>query len=367
MITPAELRTELNELDRSSSDALAALEAIGDRIKEEIDELEVDEIELESLWARYTEIEMEIRGEQLLRAPDPLAAALEAQRPDIIARIGTDAALACALEQTAAHVALPYYTTKTGWIYALVTLATTDVRRVRVVTELGAHLQHLVEARLAGGVLVNAVALAACARALLLLRPVEAIAPLEATLQFCVHPECHHEAVATGGAVALALAAADARASIPVLRAYVERWKRVHPGARYVMEACYALWLLTEDASAPRAYLDDATHTKGNAFAAAALADLHATAAIPSIEARLGTLANPVTREAFAEALSRLRTQTARPAIVDRMILMFGLRTPSEQALGADSDDVFVQRVRAARGDAALGRVTETDDAGDED
>lgn len=366
MPTPSDFVPLLDALGAAEpAEGLAALNALGDRMREELDD--EDEAALESLWERFGAIQRRLEGEQILRSADPLAAALAAKRPDLVARIGSDAAFASALEQALAHVGKPYYSTDAGWIHALAPLATTEERRARVVAELGGAIRRMVDARLAGGELVNSVAFVACARALGLLQPVEATPQLEAALRFCVERRCHYEALQAGGPLAIALAAAGARDGVPAVRGYLDRWESVYPGEPFVMEARYALWLLDGDGAGARAFLEDDAHTKGHGFAVAALADLHDAGAVPVVEARLARITNPVTREVFAEGLARLRAQTAPPAPADRMIRLFGVRTRTEQALGADSDDVFVQRARAKLGDVELGRVTEVDDAADAD
>lgn len=228
-------------------------------------------------------------------------------------------------------------------------------------------LTTMTAARLAGGELINSVAFGACARALVLLKPTEAVPALEEAMRFCLHQKCHYEARQESGGVALALAAAGAKSAVPAVRAFLERWQSVYPGERFIMEPLYALWLLDGDAAGARAYLDDDSNTKGHSFAVAALADLNAQDAIPAIEAKRASIKNPVTLEAFDEGLSRLRTQTAPPALADRMISLFGLTSRTEQALGADTDDVFLMRARAKTRDGALGQVTEVDDAAEED
>jgi hypothetical protein len=125
--------------------------------------------------------------------------------------------------------------------------------------------------------------------------------------------------------------------------------------------------VLDGDAAAARAFLADTSNTKGLALAAAAVADLDDKAAIEVLGVRASTLTNPVTREAFDEALHRLRTQTSAPEQQARMVHLFGVLSNTEQALGADTDDVFVQRARVRAANRELGQVTETDDSAQED
>jgi len=346
-------------------EGLAALKELSLRMREELDPEDKDEAALEQVWNVFRAVQKYLEGEQLMGAPDPIVAAIAGNRPDIVGRVGSDAAFGAALEQCAAHIAKPYYTTNPGWIHLVAAMATTEERRASVVAELGAALQKMVQDRLAGGDLVNSVAFTACAIAFIRLRAVEAVVQIEATLRFCVERKCHYEAFQAGGPLAIALTTAGGSAS--AVRVYLARWQSVYPGERFVMEALYALWLLEGDAAAARAFLEDTANPKGHAYAAAALADLHDVGALPVIEARLAQVQNPVTVEAFTEALARLRMQRAAPALPDRMIFLFGSTTRTEQALGADSDDVFLVRARAKLRDPTMGQVTEVDDAAEDD
>lgn len=110
------------------SSGLRELASIGDRMKKELDP---DEDESERAWAVFSDVQSHLEGEQMLHAADPLAVAVERRRPDIVVRVGTDAAFACALEQATDHIGREYYKTQAGWIHAAGHLATTPERRAR--------------------------------------------------------------------------------------------------------------------------------------------------------------------------------------------------------------------------------------------
>ena len=100
---------------------------------------------------------------------------------------------------------------------------------------------------------------------------------------------------------------------------------------------------------------------KGIAFAVAALADMKATQSISSIEDKMKTVDHPVFQEICKEAIIRLRMNDANEQ--RSMISMFGIITPTELALGAETDNEFVIRARKRSLNSEVGNVTETDDS----
>ncbi|MBP9205295.1 MAG: hypothetical protein KBG28_15095 [Kofleriaceae bacterium] len=353
---------------------LAQLDALSKRMRAELTDDDGDDgaadparvagPSADEVWARWNQARRGAEAALLLAEPDPVAAAVAAGRPDVVARVGTDAALAAALEQAAAHVALPYYKTNSGWLSAVAALATTPARRSQALAFLGPALRGLVEARLAGGELINSVALGGLARALAVLAAPETADVLAQTLDFCIGKKCHYEAKQQAGTVAIALAATGRADGDAAMQAFLERWADTYAGHRFVMEVRYAAWLRAGDGAGARAFLADPANTRGLAFVAAAVADLDDKASAAVLQARRPTLRNPVAEEAFDEALTRLRDQAGPPPQEARMIWMFGVRSPTEVALGHESDDQLLARARARLGRPGLGRVYETDDTG---
>jgi len=125
--------------------------------------------------------------------------------------------------------------------------------------------------------------------------------------------------------------------------------------------------MMTGDPQGALAFVNDAANTKGLAYAACALADLHWAAALEPLRALLPALDSPVAAEAVMEAISRLATQTKPPDRQDRMIWLFGEVTKTEQALGSDSDDRFLLRARQRAQDRELGVIHEVDDSAPEE
>ncbi len=172
-----------------------------------------------------------------------------------------------------------------------------------------------------------------------------------------------YELNCTGGTIALALAALDYRGSTTALDAFVGEFASSYEGDAWLMKVQYAKWLITGDGAGALAFLDDPVHKKGLAYAACAVADLHHAAALPTLQRLSPTLKDGVAVEVFKEAIARLSSQTTSPTAADRMMNLFGGVTPSEQALGEGSDNVFVERARATAKNPALGEVREADDS----
>lgn len=365
MPTAAEFVTQLEALRTlDPAEGQRDLQALRTRMSTELDD---DDPFSEQVWTVFGSVRSHLDGEMMLRSADPIASAVAGKRPDVVTRIGTDAAFNCAIEQATIHIAKEYYDTKAGWIHAAAQLATTPHRRTQVVALYSRSIQSMITARLKGGDLINSVAFGACARSLITLKPSEAVETLDEALRFCVKDECHYEAMQEAGAVAMALAAAEAKDSIPAMNEFLERWESVYPGERFVMEVLYARWLLEGNIASAIAFLNDSGNTKGQAFAVAALADLNAKGGLSVIEAKFADIRNPVTREVFAEGLARLREQNEPPNLIDRMVFLFGAISPTEQALGMYSDNVFLQRARLKANDSELGRVIEVDDSAADD
>jgi hypothetical protein len=88
-------------------------------------------------------------------------------------------------------------------------------------------------------------------------------------------------------------------------------------------------------------------------LAAAVIADLDYKAARDTLAGRATTTESSVAAETMSEALQRLDKQQGPPPPAGRMIWMFGRKSQTEQALGSESDNVFVHRARARRKAAA--------------
>lgn len=299
----------------------------------------------------------------------------EPWREDLVDALGTfddDEVYRFVREMAAAQLDLPYHDTQPRWFFALAELArlsrfTPDARELLV----GGFERMAARSRNATSrTLVNSVGFAALAHAIAML-PVNDTGPaLRDAFRIAAgfaDIDAHYELNVTCGPLAIALAAVEHREALPELERFLGEFADTYAGAPFVLQVQYARWLLADDAAGALAYASDPEHKKSLSLAAAALADLHHVAAYEPLETRAASLEHPVAKEAFAEALARLHRQTAPPPVAGRMIWMFGRRSPTEQALGEDSDNVFVQRAIERTRNAELGVVTEADDSAPDD
>ncbi len=266
-----------------------------------------------------------------------------------------------------------YYDCRPAWLFALGDLAQDPAFSTRALAILCGGVERLATRAREHKTLVNAVALNALAFCLARHSGEGVAVALRSAWQLAVGKveglKAHYELKLTLGPIALALAAVapDDHSMEAGFEEFLKDYEWRYPGDAFIVQVHYALWLQRKDGAGALAYLTDPKNTKSLGLVAAALADLHHVPALPALEAHRGRLKNPVALEVFDEALSRLRTQTRAPEPRDRMVWLFGRSTSTEEALGGDTDNVFLLRARARTRDAELGQVTETDDSAPED
>lgn len=95
-------------------------------------------------------------------------------------------------------------------------------------------------------------------------------------------------------------------------------------------------------------------------FAVFVLADLGFKQALPSFIEKQKEERHPVMWEIYNEAIQRLESDYIPVGNEDRMIWLNGHLTPTQRALGAENDNVFVKR--AMQKQAVEDTVYETDD-----
>ncbi len=290
-----------------------------------------------------------------------------------IAALGTfgdDDSYQLVREMAQRQLEVEYYDTKPAWFFALGALAhraqfAEDARAfiLGAFEYLASRSRDATERKL-----VNAVAFGALAY-------VAAALPHPSTGPALLHAfriaagtadvNAHYELNVTCGPLAIALASVGHAEALPDIDKFLEDFDQ-YEGDAFIVQARYARWLLANDGAAAVAYLRDPEHGKSLGLVAAAIADLDYKPGRDALEERAFTLSNPVAQEAFAEALARLDKQFAPPFRDGRMIWMFGRRSPTEQALGEESDNVFVQRAMARTGDEELGMVYASEPPGEQ-
>ena len=169
----------------------------------------------------------------------------------------------------------------------------------------------------------------------------------------------HYELMTISGDIFIALSRLGYSGSLDFTADFLDWCKGRYDSNDFLLKIKYFLWVKRNDVAAATEYLKQ--NDKGIAFAVAALADMKATQSISSIEDKMKTVDHPVFQEICKEAIIRLRMNDANEQ--RSMISMFGIITPTELALGAETDNEFVIRARKRSLNSEVGNVTETDDS----
>jgi len=285
-----------------------------------------------------------------------------------IAALGTfgdDESFQFVREMARKQLDLEYYDTQPAWFFTLGALAhraqfSEDARGfvLGAFDYLAAKSRNAPERKL-----VNSVAFGALAYVAAALPHPQTGPALHRAFRIAADDDAHYELNVTSGPLAIALANVGYAEAMPDIQAFLDNFEWRYQGAAFVLQARYALWLLGNDGAGALDYLRDPTHDKSLGLVAAALADLDHKPGRDALAERARTLTNPVAQEAFTEAIARLDSQRGPPFRDGRMIWMFGRRSPTEQALGEESDNVFVKRAMARTQNPELGVVYEADDS----
>lgn len=177
---------------------------------------------------------------------------------------------------------------------------------------------------------------------------------------FCSLKERDYNVNQASGYIALLLPKFSKKIDIEILNNAIEVTGKHYQKNTFVHQTLYSKWLLSNDCESALAYLKLEENKKGFIYACIALADLNCKTALPLFESMLKEAEDPVFIEVLIEAIKRLKNQDSIVDIEDRMIWLNGNLTPTQRALGANSDNIFVKR---AQEKVALDdTVYETDD-----
>lgn len=171
----------------------------------------------------------------------------------------------------------------------------------------------------------------------------------------------HYELNCLAGTISLQLANFNRPEALEVVNCFVETFIENYSGESFVMKGLYTKWIMTQDGNSALEFIQNQENAKGLAYAITAVADLDFKAGLEPICDLTNTIDNELTQEVCKEAIERLRKQTHPGAISDRMIHLFGSITPTEIALGAETDNQFILRARKNKQNAELYTIYETD------
>lgn len=113
----------------------------------------------------------------------------------------------------------------------------------------------------------------------------------------------------------------------------------------FVHQTLYAKWFLEKNTNEPLLYLQN-IENKNPIFAVFALTDLGFKDTLPLFIEKQKEEKDPVIREIYNEAIQRLESGYIPKNQTERMIWLNGNLTPTQRALGAENDNVFVQRAQ---------------------
>ncbi|NHN26634.1 hypothetical protein FIA58_013190 [Flavobacterium jejuense] len=114
----------------------------------------------------------------------------------------------------------------------------------------------------------------------------------------------------------------------------------------FVHQTLYAKWILEKNAEEALDYYLNEENNKWPHFAIMALTDLSCKEALPFFIEKQKETKDPVLWEIYEEAIQRLKNNYKPLQVEDRMILLNGNVTPTQRALGTESNNFFVQRAQ---------------------
>lgn len=175
----------------------------------------------------------------------------------------------------------------------------------------------------------------------------------------------HYELMIISGDIAITLARLGYSGSFDFMKSFLEWCERRYTTSDFLLKIFYLKWVKTNDANAAIAYLEK--ESSGASFAIAALSDMNHKNGAVLIEEKMNSSDNLIFKEICQEALDRLGYQNSSPGPEALFVNLFGDKTSTELALGAETDNEFIVRAKRKSLDSEIGIVTETDDSNFDD
>ncbi|WP_163407012.1 hypothetical protein [Flavobacterium ajazii] len=169
-----------------------------------------------------------------------------------------------------------------------------------------------------------------------------------------------YETNQTSGFIAIQLTYFQTVFDISVINNAITKTGKYYQENVFVKQTLYAKWFLEKNTEEPLLYLQDIEKNSNPIFAVFALTDLGCKEALPLFIEKQKENQNPVIGEIYEEAIQRLQNNFVPENQTERMIWLNGNLTPTQRALGAENDNVFVKRARQKQ--AVEEVVYETDD-----
>lgn len=163
---------------------------------------------------------------------------------------------------------------------------------------------------------------------------------------FLSFPDRSYESNQTSGYVAIYLTLLKQQIDLSILEQAITETGEHYQENKFVLQTRYAKWLLEKNEEEALRYFEKNDPSNYMEYIVALLADLDSKAAIPLLKQRLELTKKPVFTEVLLEAISRLETQQKQPEPEERMVWLFETVSPTERALGAESDNIFIKRAQ---------------------
>jgi hypothetical protein len=145
------------------------------------------------------------------------------------------------------------------------------------------------------------------------------------------------------GFMAIQLTYFQASFNIKVIIDAIEITGKYYADNIFVKQTLYAKWFLEKNTKEAFLYFQSSTNPM---FAVFVLTDLGFKDALPLFIEKQKEEENPVMWEIYEEAIQRLKNDFLPKNQTERMSWLNGNLTPTQRALGAENDNVFVQRAQ---------------------
>lgn len=159
-------------------------------------------------------------------------------------------------------------------------------------------------------------------------------------------PKRSYEANQASGYMAIYLTLFTKQINLSLLEQAITVTGKVYQTSKFVLQTRYTKWFMEKNEEEALKYFEKNEPSNFMEYIVALLADLDCKAAIPLLKQRLEVTKKPVFTEVLLEAISRLETQQEPPGPGERMVWLFESVSPTERALGADSDNIFIKRAQ---------------------
>lgn len=152
-----------------------------------------------------------------------------------------------------------------------------------------------------------------------------------------------YEMYQASGFMAIQLTYFQASFNIKVIIDAIEITGKYYADNIFVKQTLYAKWFLEKNTKEAFLYFQSNTSPM---FAVFVLTDLGFKEALPLFIEKQKEEENPVMWEIYEEAIQRLKNDFLPKNQTERMIWLNGNLTPTQRALGAENDNVFIKRAQ---------------------